>query len=256
MTPTSVHDKEEIARLLGRDPQLHAYELGDLDGFYWPYTTWYRHGETVALVYHGAGFPVVLAFARPDRVAAVVELLDGLLFLLPQRFYAHVSAGTEHVLARRANIEPGGLHLKMALTDRERPMRYEPVGEPLTRVHEAELNELYRIGYPGNWFDARMLDTGQYLGVWQEGELVAVAGVHVWSPDYKVCALGNVTTHPRVRGTGMAKAVVAALCRQLLDTVDHVTLNVKADNAAAIAVYRTLGFTQVAEYHELWAEIR
>lgn len=254
MIAVSVHDKAEIARLLSRDPELHAYALGDLDDFYWPYTTWYRHEDTVALVYHGAGFPAVLAFERPDRLEPLTELLEGLLFLLPQRFYAHVSVGVEEVLTKHLRTQPQGLHLKMALTDRDRLIRTEPRGVPLTRADLAGVTALYRAGYPSNWFDPRMLDTGQYFGVRQEGELIAVAGVHVWSPDYRVCALGNVTTHPLVRGTGIGKAVVAALCRRLLESVDHITLNVKADNASAIAVYHALGFTQVAGYHELWAE--
>jgi predicted GNAT family acetyltransferase len=95
-----------------------------------------------------------------------------------------------------------------------------------------------------------MLQTGQYIGVRHDGELLAVAGVHVWSPSYGVSALGNVTTHPRARGHGLAKAAVAALCDRLRKTVDHISLNVHADNAAAIAVYTSLGFTPVAHYSE------
>ncbi|MET7707786.1 GNAT family N-acetyltransferase [Micromonospora sp. NPDC005413] len=109
---------------------------------------------------------------------------------------------------------------------------------------------LYAQAYPDNWFDARMLDTGQYLGVREGGELVAVAGVHVFSPAYRVAALGNVTTHPRWRGRGLGAAVVAALCVRLRASVTHVTLNVKADNAAAVRLYERVGFTRVADYDE------
>lgn len=65
-----------------------------------------------------------------------------------------------------------------------------------------------------------------------------------------MAALGNVTTHPRLRGRGLAGAVVAALCRRLREHVTHVTLNVKADNAAALRLYGRLGFTRVADYGE------
>ena len=37
---------------------------------------------------------------------------------------------------------------------------------------------------------------------------------------------------------------------ELQRTVDHIGLNVKADNAAAVACYRRLGFRPVAEYEE------
>jgi predicted GNAT family acetyltransferase len=80
--------------------------------------------------------------------------------------------------------------------------------------------------------------------------LVSVAGVHVYSPRYKVGVVGNVTTHPAYRGKGLGTAVCARLCRELLKTVEHIGLNVKADNASAIASYKRLGFEVVGEYEE------
>ncbi|MEV0882103.1 GNAT family N-acetyltransferase [Micromonospora echinofusca] len=59
-----------------------------------------------------------------------------------------------------------------------------------------------------------------------------------------------MTTHPRWRGRGLAAAAVTALCRRLRERVTHVTLNVKADNAAAVRLYGRLGFTRVADYGE------
>ncbi|MFJ3792696.1 GNAT family N-acetyltransferase [Kitasatospora sp. NPDC090091] len=252
MIPTAVHDRAELADLLRRDPALHAYELGDLDDFFWPWTGWYRLGDSIALVYHGAsGPPTVLAFERPEAVGALRELLDGLTGLLPRRFYAHITEGAEDLLVAGLGAESRGLHLKMALTDRARLLRQDARGELLTRADLPELLALYETAYPGNWFDPRMLDTGQYVGVRDKGELVAVAGVHVWSPTQRIAALGNITTHPRVRGQGIGRAVVAELCRRLLDTVDEVALNVRADNDAAVALYTSLGFATVGRYYEL-----
>ncbi|MGI5215765.1 GNAT family N-acetyltransferase [Plantactinospora sp. CA-290183] len=244
------HDRRALAGLLRRDPHLHAYELGDLDDFYWPYTSWYRLADLVALVYHGGGTPTLLALDRSGPPAALGELLTALVPLLPRRFYAHLSPGGEAVLARHFPVQEHGPHLKMALTDPGRLDRVAAEGEVLTGADLPELAALYDVAYPGNWFDRRMLETGHYVGVRRDGELLAVAGVHVWSREYRVSALGNVTTHPRARGRGLASAAVATLCRRLSKTVDHVTLNVKADNLAALAVYRRLGFTPAAEYAE------
>ncbi|WBB68702.1 GNAT family N-acetyltransferase [Micromonospora sp. WMMD812] len=244
------HDRDALARLLRRDPVLHAYQLGDLDDFFWPYTSWFRRGDQVALLYHGADPPTLLAFAAPPDVADLAALLVDLAPLLPARLYAHLSPGLDAALAPWFRLDGGHAHRKMALTDPARLAGVAPVGVPLGAADLPQLHTLYAEAYPGNWFDPRMLDTGQYVGVRAGDALVAVAGVHVWSPAYRVAALGNVTTHPAARGRGLAAGVVAALCGRLRDSVDHVTLNVRADNTAAVRLYERLGFTPVADYGE------
>jgi ribosomal protein S18 acetylase RimI-like enzyme len=113
-----------------------------------------------------------------------------------------------------------------------------------------DILSLYERSYPGNWFDSRMLETGQYFGLRQEGHLVSIAGIHVYSPVYRVAALGNITTDPAYRGHGFGRATTARLCQSLRQTVDHIGLNVKAGNRAAIHLYQQLGFEIVASYGE------
>ncbi|MFF0718152.1 GNAT family N-acetyltransferase [Micromonospora sp. NPDC003816] len=250
MSVRAEHDRAVLAGLLGRDPRLHAYELGDLDDFFWPYTSWFRRGDAVVLLYHGAVSPTVVALTRPGGVAAVSALLGEVVPVLPARLEAHLSPGVEVALAGAFEVTSSGTHLKMAWTDPSRAVGVSPAGVVLGRADLPRLRELYAVAYPGNWFDARMVDTGRYVGV-SDGELlVAVAGVHVFSPTYRVAAIGNVTTRPGWRGRGLAAAVVTRLCEVLRADVDHVTLNVKADNGAAVRLYGRLGFTRVAEYGE------
>ncbi|MFF5181567.1 GNAT family N-acetyltransferase [Micromonospora sp. NPDC000316] len=244
------HDRAVLARLLGRDPVLHAYQLGDLDDFFWPYTSWFRRGDQVVLLYHGVAPPTLLAFAAPAQRDGMAALLAEVAPLLPARLYAHLSPGLAEALEGSFRCESGGRHHRMALTDPARLAAVTPAGAVLGAADLPRLRELYERAYPGNWFDARMLDTGQYLGVRDGGELVAVAGVHVFSSAYRVAALGNVATHPRWRGRGLGTAVVAALSARLRVSVTHVTLNVKADNAAAVRLYERVGFTRVADYDE------
>jgi predicted GNAT family acetyltransferase len=94
-----------------------------------------------------------------------------------------------------------------------------------------------------------MVQTGWYYGIRQEQAIVSVAGVHVYSAQYKVAALGNVTTHPSVRGRGLARTVCARLCQDLIQNgVEQIGLTVKTDNAPAIALYTILGFELIAEF--------
>ena len=74
------------------------------------------------------------------------------------------------------------------------------------------------------------------------------------SPRYRVAALGNIATHPKYRGKGYGTAVTAKLCGSLLREVDHIGLNVKADNKSAIRCYEKLGFEVVCSYGEYEVE--
>jgi predicted GNAT family acetyltransferase len=124
----------------------------------------------------------------------------------------------------------------------------------LSPADRQEVEAFYHRSHPGNWFDPRMLDTGQYFGVRFGGRLIAAGGVHVASHTYRVAALGNIATDPEHRGEGLATRVTARICVSLRESVEHIGLNVKADNAAAMACYRKLGFEVIGEYDELLFE--
>jgi ribosomal protein S18 acetylase RimI-like enzyme len=256
-----LHSKAQIERLLRRNTYLHLYAIGDLDDFFWPYTSWYGLDhedqiQQIALLYCGPAVPTLLAFT--EEPAALMPLfIRELLPLLPRRVYAHLSPDLLPIIEEDYRIERQGRHYKMALTRPElleRIARSEAVA--LTTADLDELTALYTASYPGNWFDPRMLATGQYYGVRRDDRLVSVAGVHVYSPEYRVATIGNVTTLPSLRGQGLGTIVCAELCRALLLSVDHIGLNVKADNLGALASYRKLGFEPIAEYEECRLELK
>jgi predicted GNAT family acetyltransferase len=124
----------------------------------------------------------------------------------------------------------------------------------LTPADVEDLQTFYQASYPGNWFDPRMLETGQYFGVRRTGKLVSAGGVHVYSPQYNAAALGNIATHPNFRGQGLATAVCAKICQLLLQTVSNIGLNVHVDNQSAITCYERLGFERIGVYGEYMLE--
>jgi ribosomal protein S18 acetylase RimI-like enzyme len=253
-------DKIRIESFLRRNAALHLYELGDLDDFFFPYTTWYGREvkgdlKAVALLYKGTELPVLLALDSTGS-DEIKQLLRDIFNELPGRFYCHLSPGLEDVLKERFEMEPHGRHSKMALF---RPGGLEKTDisgvVQLNTADEKEILEFYAAAYPGNWFDARMLKTGQYFGLRQNGQLVSIAGIHVYSPEYKAAALGNIATLPELRGQGLGTRVTAALCKNLFKTVDVIGLNVLAENAGAVKCYRKLGFEVCGEYGEFMATL-
>jgi len=253
-----LRDRDRLAAFLRRRPAVHAYALGDLDDFFWPHTRWLGlslDGQLtqVALVYDEPDPPVLLALAeQPEETMAelLVVAADG----LPPTLYAHVTpsllGGIEPVLV--AETEPVA-HRKLGLVRPDALAGYDTGNvEPLGPADLDEVTHFYRHAYPGTWFQPRMLETERYVGIRRDGELVCVAGVHVWSPAWRVAALGNVATLPEARGTGLATAACARLCRVLLeDGIDTISLNVRADNGAAIHAYEKLGFAHAADYLEV-----
>ena len=272
MSVVCLHDKSAIERYLKRDVPLHMYALGDLDDFFWPYTQWYglRSNtpdaddaddlEAVVLLYVASSVPTLLALGTDP--APLTSLIESIAHLLPERFYAHLSPGIAPALGHRFRLAEHGPHLKMALTRAgvgSAALRATVdgaatgIGPEVVRLSTTDLpalTELYDEAYPANWFDARMLETGRYVGIREGSRIVSVAGIHVYSPRYGVAALGNITTLPTHRGRGFAGRVTASLCSILTDEGLDVGLNVKADNAAAIACYRRIGFVTIAEYEE------
>ncbi|MGE0713112.1 MAG: GNAT family N-acetyltransferase [Planctomycetota bacterium] len=262
MQVEETRDRDELEALLREDAELHLYELGDLDPWFWPRTRWFLGRDeggvarAVAMVYAGHGHSALLALGR-EGDPWPAALLEAARERLPASCYAHLQPGLAARLAAGGwRVEPRGEHLKQVLRD---PGLV--AGEPargaasLGPADLPALLDFYARAYPDNWFDPRMLETGHYVGVREGGTLVAAAGVHVFAPEVGVAALGNITTDPARRGQGLARAVTAAVCRGLLASgVTTIGLNVKADNAAAIACYERLGFVLAAPYLEAQLE--
>jgi ribosomal protein S18 acetylase RimI-like enzyme len=246
---------EQIEPALRRNVFLHIYALGDLDPAFWPFTTWYGDGaNAVFLLYTAYETPTLMALGD-QPFDDLHQLLREARPVLPRTVYAHLSPGCREALEPVERFESRGPHLKMALAEATLNV---PGIEDVNRLTAADvpaLNALYAAGYPASWFDPRQIDTGHYYGLRVNGEVVSAAGCHVYSPAQRVAALGNIVTHPDHRGRGQAAAVTARLCTEVLKTVDHVGLNVKADNAVAVRCYERLGFRPVAEYEEALLEL-
>jgi ribosomal protein S18 acetylase RimI-like enzyme len=161
----------------------------------------------------------------------------------------------EAALAPRYELTPLGPHWKMGLAARIAGPPDEAVVQ-LAPEHADEVVAFYAESYSTSYFEAVNLVRGPHVAIRDHRGIAAIAGVHVYSPAMRVAALGNIATRPDARGCGHARRVTAALCRLLQSEIDVIGLNVRADNAAAIACYRRVGFEVRHAYAEWLATLR
>jgi hypothetical protein len=184
MPTICLHDKKVLERYFRDNPELHIYSIGDLDDFFWPYTTWYAlitssSPEAIALLYIGQSLPALLALS--EQPSFMSDLLESVIHLLPRRFYAHLSPGVEHIFKATHRVESHGEHYKMALKNIS-TVKDINCSEAIN-LSMADLNDviqLYIESYPENSFDQRMLETNQFYGIWQDDKLVSVSRCCSW----------------------------------------------------------------------------
>ena len=112
------------------------------------------------------------------------------------------------------------------------------------------VNRLYSIEGGVTAYRESHLEEGVYYGVFQDGKLVSIAGTHVVSRAERIAVVGNVFTHPRHRGKGLATQATSAATRALLGFCDLVVLTVEVGNAPAVRIYDGLGYQPVCNLHE------
>lgn len=90
---------------------------------------------------------------------------------------------------------------------------------------------------------------GHFIGIRQEGRLVAMAGERMRVPGF--AEISGVCTHPDHRGRGYAKGLMQIVARTMQARGDTPFLHAYAAHDATVALYRTLGFSVRAEMHML-----
>jgi len=90
-------------------------------------------------------------------------------------------------------------------------------------------------------FWSRTHALGTYLGIRDNGALVAMAGERLRPPGFT--EISAVCTAPDARGRGHAARLVSALIARITDRGERPFLHVAETNTAAIALYERLGFS-------------
>jgi ribosomal protein S18 acetylase RimI-like enzyme len=102
-----------------------------------------------------------------------------------------------------------------------------------------EMLELTALTKPGP-FGTRTHELGYYVGIRDNGKLVAMAGERLKVPGYT--EISAVCTHPDHLGKGYARVLMNEVMRTIRERGEKPFLHVRSDNSRAIALYERLGF--------------
>lgn len=111
--------------------------------------------------------------------------------------------------------------------------------EILTEADAPAMLALATLTKPGP-FRSRTRELGPFIGIKQDGELIAMAGRRLRVEGFT--ELSGVCTHPDHRGRGYAAALSRAVVGEIHASGETAFLHAFADHGATIAFYRTLGF--------------
>ena len=120
--------------------------------------------------------------------------------------------------------------------------------ERMTGAHVPQVAALEKLCFSDPWSEKSVAsELNNPLSLW----LVALEGDTVAGYVGSQSVMGesdmmNVAVHPDYRRRGIARALIRALIDGLRERGNHcLTLEVRASNASAIALYEKLGFAQV-----------
>lgn len=118
--------------------------------------------------------------------------------------------------------------------------------QTLTEADIPEMLALTQLTKPGP-FEQRTRELGTYVGIREEGKLVAMAGERLHLAGYT--EISAVCTHPNFQGKGYAKALIMVVANQIMNRGETPFLHAWIDNVSAIRVYEKLGFKQRRVIH-------
>ena len=108
-----------------------------------------------------------------------------------------------------------------------------------------EMISLVELTHPGPFLE-RTIEMGTYLGIRQNGKVVAMAGERMFFQNCR--EISAVCTHPEFLGRGYASHIVSVLTNEILKRNQIPFLQVVVENERAKKVYEKLGFKVRTEF--------
>ena len=114
----------------------------------------------------------------------------------------------------------------------------------LDENHVGQMLDLIELTQPGP-FQFSTIEMGDYFGVFDQGELVAMAGERLFAYPFR--EISGVCTRPGHEGRGFARNLVQLLIARQLQRNEMPFLHVVKANINAKRIYEKMGFESVRE---------
>lgn len=245
-------DPHEIRSILRRDPIWSVYALGDLASAMFPKTQWF--GPDLSLVLHDYGTSIFFAIGTRSIREALAHATSPV--------HLQVQRDALDEVSRHADVQDAREMWRMVWHGPPHQPEHHINPEPVVRLGAADVPALQQLyadgdatGESPDFFYPSMVSDGVFFGFYEERQLVAAAGTHLLAREEGAAAIGNVYTRRDYRGRGLSRLVTGAVMTALAG-IETVGLNVRADNAAAIRVYESLGFVRHCPFYEGLATVR
>lgn len=180
--------------------------------------------------------------ASPEAVAALGALAHG--------------DDDMSLLERAPPPPPPGVMLKMSAAGVQMVLTTLTPGADVVFDHLGDADApdmlaLATLTKPGP-FRARTHKLGRFIGVRENGQLIAMAGERLQMDEF--VEVSGICTHPDHRGRGLAAALTRIVAARIVEEGHTPFLHAYASNTGAISVYRKLGFAHRCDViHAMWS---
>ncbi|MGW6794057.1 GNAT family N-acetyltransferase [Streptomyces chartreusis] len=161
--------------------------------------------------------------------------------------HAHFAERIGHAARYHQDVAPfyavsdeGGAGHGVQLVDTGLRAEPDPEAVRLGLDDVPEILALVARTEPGPYLP-RTVEMGTYLGIRHRGRLIALAGERLHPPGWT--EISAVCTDPAYRGRGLATRLVRAVAAGIKERGERPVLHARADNANAIRLYESIGFT-------------
>src|SRR6266566_2233274 len=214
----ALRDIAAIRTILEIDRTWAAYPLGDLAPGFFEHCSWFQSpgdAGALAVLYRAVTPPVLFAQGPAGSLATILDE-----FSTDPSVYLHVRPEALPVVAMRYRIVELLQMWRMVLEPSAFHGASGSDAVRLSSVRQSAVEQLYGdaegTGERPDFFFPSMLDQGVFYGLWEAGQMVAVAGTHLVVPTEDVAAVGNVYTRRDRRRLGLAASVTSSVVAELL----------------------------------------